>query len=187
MLGLVPARDPIDHPLLMGAAMAVVDAEGFDALTLSRVASRLGVGPSALYTHVDGLSGLHHAAGVEATRLLTVEVRDAAVGRAGDDALGAVAGAYRAYAKRHPGRFTATLRVVQVDPAMDAVNAELDAVFVLLSEARGLSGAAAGRVARNARRAIHGFVVVEHSTGPAAHTDADYRALVQSLCRMFVP
>jgi AcrR family transcriptional regulator len=168
----------------MVAAMAILDVDGFDGLTLSRVAARLGVGPSALYTHVDGLAGLHHAAGVEATRRLTIEVRDAAIGRAGDDAVRSMADAYRAYAHRHPGRMTATMRTVDVDAAMDEAHAELDAVFVLLSEARGLSGPGAGRAARNVRRAIHGFVVVEHSTGADDRADRDYRELVESLCSM---
>lgn len=180
-------RDPIDHPTLMAAAIAILDADGFDGLTLSRVAASLGVGPSALYTHVDGLAGLHHAAGVEATRRLTVEVRDAAIGRSGDDAVRSVADAYRAYARRHPGRMTASLRSVVVDDAMDAAHAELDAVFVLLGEARGLSGAGAGRAARNVRRAIHGFVVVEHATGPDAGADRDYHDLVESLCAILAP
>jgi AcrR family transcriptional regulator len=180
-------RDPIDHPALMAAAMTILDADGFEGLTLSRVAAHLGVGPSALYTHVAGLAGLHHAAGIEATRRLTVEVRDAAIGRGGDDAVRSVADAYRAYARRHPGRLTATMRNVEVDDAMDAANAELDAVFVLLSEARGLSGAGAGRAARNVRRAIHGFVVVEHATGDDARADRDYRELVESLCSMMTP
>ena len=129
----------------MAAAMAIVDADGFDALTLSSVAARLGVGPSALYTHVDGLAGLHHAAGVEATRRLTVEVRDAAVGHA---------------------------------------NAELDAVFILISDASGVAGERSSRVARNVRRAIHGFVVVEHSTGADEHDDDDYLGLIDALCEM---
>jgi AcrR family transcriptional regulator len=168
----------------MQAAMAVVDTDGFEALTLSRVAAHLGVGPSALYTHVDGLAGLHHSAGVEATRLLTIEVRDAAIGRAGGDALRSAAAAYRAYAKRHPGRFTATLRVVATDDSIHAANAELDAVFVLLGNASGRSGATSERIARNVRRAIHGFVVVEHSSGADATADADYRGLIDALCEM---
>ena len=183
----MPRRDPIDHATLMAAAMAILDADGFDGLTLSRVATRLGVGPSALYTHVDGLAGLHHAAGIEATRRLTTEVRDAAIGRAGDDAVRSVAEAYRAYARRHPGRMTATMRSVVVDDAMDAAHAELDAVFVLLGRARGMSGAGAGRAARNVRRAIHGFVVVEHATGSAPGADRDYRELVESLCAILSP
>lgn len=183
----MPPREPIDHSLLVGAALTVVDTHGFDALTLSRVAALLGVGPSALYTHVDGLAGLHHAAGVEATRRLTVEIRDAAVGRSGDDALRAVADAYRDYARRHPGRLTAVMRAVAVDAALDAANAELDAVFALLGEARGLSGVGAGRAARNVRRAIHGFVVVEHATGTSVDADQDYRALIRALNRMLSP
>ena len=183
MVGIVPRRDPIDHATLMAVALDLVDDAGFEALTLSNVAAMLHVGPSALYTHVDGLAGLHHATAVESTRRLAAVVRDAAVGRAGDEAIRSVAREYRAYARRHPGRFTAVVRVAG-DEAMADAHAELDGVFVLLSEARGLSGVRAGRAARNARRAIHGFVAVEHATGAADHADRDFRDLIDTLCRM---
>jgi hypothetical protein len=79
------------------------------------------------------------------------------------------------------------MRAVAVDEAMDEANAELDAVFLLLSEARGMSGAGAGRAARNVRRAIHGFVLVEHTTGADTRADRDYRALIGSLSEMLSP
>lgn len=183
----MPARRPIDHPRLMAAALAIVDADGYDALSLSSVAASLGVGPSALYTHVDGLDGLRRATAVESTRRLTVTVRDAAIGRAGDDALWAAAVAYRGYARRHPGRFTATLRIVDGGDDIEDARNELDAVFELLSRARGLDEPVAGRTARNTRRAIHGFVVVEHSSPDAPEDDEsaddDFEALVEVLCR----
>ncbi|MFI6297380.1 TetR/AcrR family transcriptional regulator [Nonomuraea sp. NPDC050790] len=49
--GLTPRR-------VTGAAIAVADAEGLDALTIRRVAGDLGVSPMALYPHVAGRAEL---------------------------------------------------------------------------------------------------------------------------------
>ena len=178
------ARTPIDHDRVARAAIGVIDESGFEALSLSTVAEELGVGPSALYTHVDGLAGLHHVAAVESTRRLVSEVRDAAIGTGGDAAIHAVATAYRGFATGHPGRFTATLRVAAPTGPLVEADAELDTVFLLLGRARGLQGEAADQAARNVRRAIHGFVVLEHTTGHRRSADGDFAALIDALCAM---
>ena len=43
---------------IVDAALAVVDAEGFDALTMRRVAQELGTGGASLYAHVEGKDAL---------------------------------------------------------------------------------------------------------------------------------
>jgi len=43
---------------VLAAAAAIVDEEGADALTVSRIADRLGVRSQSLYFHVDGVAGL---------------------------------------------------------------------------------------------------------------------------------
>jgi TetR/AcrR family tetracycline transcriptional repressor len=51
-----PARDrtPLSRDAIVDAAMAILDAEGLDALTMRRVATALGTGPASLYAHVTG-------------------------------------------------------------------------------------------------------------------------------------
>src|SRR4051794_32123962 len=51
-----PARDrtPLSRDAIVDAAMAILDAEGLDALTMRRVATALGTGPASLYAHVAG-------------------------------------------------------------------------------------------------------------------------------------
>ena len=129
-------RPRLSRSGVTSTAIGVVDEGGFAALSLSIVADALGVRPSALYTHVDGLEGLRQAVAVESVRLLSEIVRDAAVGNAGSDALGAAASAYRRYARDHPGRFTAALRAA-VDEDFTAADDELQAVFVLIHRAAG--------------------------------------------------
>ncbi|MFD4635851.1 TetR/AcrR family transcriptional regulator [Lentzea sp. NPDC058436] len=48
-----PARkEPITVGRIVTTALALVEAEGFDALTMRRVAAALGTGPASLYAHV---------------------------------------------------------------------------------------------------------------------------------------
>ncbi len=68
-------------------ALELVDDAGLDALSLSAVAKTLGVGPSALYTHCEGLDGLRGLVAVAATDNLAATLRNAAIGQAGDEAL----------------------------------------------------------------------------------------------------
>ena len=162
-------------------ALDVIDDAGFDALSLSIVAEALGVRPSALYTHVDGLEGLRQAVAVESVRLLSEIVRDAAVGSAGSDALGAAAKAYRRYASEHPGRFTAALRA-ELDDDYTAADDELQGVFFLIHRAAGQADSDAALSARSARSAIHGFLAIEHSRGAGEHHDDEFAHLVAGLC-----
>ena len=47
-----PRREPITAGRIVAAALQVVEAEGFDALTMRRVAAALQASPGALYAHV---------------------------------------------------------------------------------------------------------------------------------------
>src|SRR2546421_529506 len=102
-VGLTPER------LVVGAA-SVADELGFDRLTLAAVAKQFGVTVPSLYKHVNGLDALKHDIAVLAVRELTAAMSRAAVGRAGGDALHAIANATREYAKAHPGRYAASAR-----------------------------------------------------------------------------
>ena len=47
-----PRREPLSASRIVAAALELVAAEGFDALTMRRVAARLEATPGALYAHV---------------------------------------------------------------------------------------------------------------------------------------
>ncbi|WP_442874765.1 TetR/AcrR family transcriptional regulator [Amycolatopsis sp. NBC_00345] len=48
----VRRKTPITADRITGAALQVIAAEGYDALTIRRVAAVLGTGPSSLYAHI---------------------------------------------------------------------------------------------------------------------------------------
>jgi AcrR family transcriptional regulator len=169
-------------------AARLADEVGLERLTLAMVAKRFGVALPSLYKHVAGLDALLQ--GVSA--LATAELADAAVvaaaGRARLDALRAVADAYRAYAKAHPGRYPATQRVPDpADPAHVAAGEKVvGAVYAILS-GYGLAGDALVDATRALRSAMHGFVTIENGGGFGLPRDVDrsYRSMVVALDAAF--
>lgn len=93
----------LSHQRVVAEAAAVADEFGLEQLTLAAVADRFGVTVPSLYKHINGLEALKRDLAVVAVRELTVAMSTAAVGRAGRDALHAIANAIRDYAHSHPG------------------------------------------------------------------------------------
>ncbi len=174
--------------MVVEEAARLADEVGLERLTLAMVAKRFGVALPSLYKHVAGLDALLQ--GVSA--LATAELADAAVvaaaGRARLDALRAVADAYRAYAKAHPGRYPATQRVPDpADPAHVAAGEKVvGAVYAILS-GYGLAGDALVDATRALRSAMHGFVTIENGGGFGLPRDVDrsYRSMVVALDAAF--
>lgn len=152
------------------AAAELADAEGLDAVTLSTIATKLGVKPPSLYSHVGGLPDLR----ARLAELAAIELADAltpaVAGRAAGDALRAAGRAYRAWALEHPGRHAA----LQFVPIGDHP-AVIRAVELLVSVMRGyaLEGDAAIHAVRGMRAAIYGFVTLELGGGFGIPLDTD--------------
>ncbi len=164
----------------------MADTLGFDNLTISALAQRLGVKQPSIYKHVDGTSGLHREMSIKAKLELADVMRRSAVGKSGDAALVAIAEAYRTWASAHPGRYAATVRAALPDDAADQ-EAGLEAVTVVTSVLAGfgITGDDAIDVTRAFRAAIHGFVSLEAAGGFGLSADVErsFRGLVRGLVR----
>ena len=177
-------RTGLDTESVVTAAAALADAEGLEAVTLARLAKALDVRSPSLYVHVGGLPDLRRRLAARAGRELAALLGAAAAGRAGADALAAVATAYRRYAREHPGTYAAAQRTSNLtDPdASEAATAVLDTVFAVL---RGyeLDDDAAVHAARVVRSALHGFVSLETGDGFGMPQDLDesFQALIAVL------
>jgi AcrR family transcriptional regulator len=179
----VTPRAGLDTAAVVDAAAQLADAEGLEAVTLARVARELGVRAPSLYVHVGGLEDLHARLAARGARALGAALGFAAAGRAGGDALRAIADAYRSYATQHPGTYAALQRAR--DLGNDDTGADAVAVLLAVLRGYGLEGAAAIHAARAIRSGLHGFVVLERDEGfgiPLA-LDESYRQLVSILDR----
>lgn len=100
---------------LTEAAADMADEIGFDNVTVLAVARSFGVKDASLYSHIKNLRDLRKRVATASLSELADRVSDAIAGRAGKDALVAFAGAYRDYAREHPGRYASTMIEFDVD------------------------------------------------------------------------
>lgn len=167
------AKQRIDREQVITRAVELVDADGIQDLLLSRVADELGVQSSALYNHVNGLDGLKSAITSRSADNLAGSLRDAAVGRSGDQAVRAVAAAYRAFAIQHPGQYASTIIPPRdVDTSADSPSLILD-VLARILETYGFEDDKAVHLARIIRSAVHGFVALEANNAFTSPQDLD--------------
>jgi len=161
-------RAGLSAEAVVDAAAELADAEGMEAVTLAALAARLGVRPPSLYAHVGGLEDLRGRLAGRGLELLAADLQDAATGRAGREALVAVAGAYRSFAHAHPGLYAALQRAPGDSPVeADTVAAAERVLTVVLAvlQGYGLAGEAGLHAARVLRAALHGFVTLEAQGG----------------------
>ncbi|MGW0778081.1 TetR/AcrR family transcriptional regulator [Streptomyces sp. NPDC002835] len=92
---------------LARAGAELADEVGFDQVTVSAVARRFDVKVASLYSHVKNSQDLRTRIALLALEELADRAAAALAGRAGKDALTALADVYRDYAHEHPGRYAA--------------------------------------------------------------------------------
>jgi AcrR family transcriptional regulator len=177
-------RAGLDLPTLVAAAVELADQRGYAALTLRALAEKFGVAPPSLYNHVKSLEALQRELQLEGIRRLTERLARAAAGRAGADAMRALAQAWRDFSREHPGLYAATVRAPDAKDkeALAAAAKTLEIVNAVLSGFE-LSDTAAIHAARAIRSAMHGFVALEAAGGfgMPVERDESFRRLVEIL------
>lgn len=171
-------RRGLDRDDVVAAAIAIVDEEGLDALSLRAVAEALDVQAPSLYSHVDGLTGLLDELSIAATAEFGEVLRDSVIGVGGDAAVTAFATAYRCWATDHPGRYQLTLRPVDSPEKRSVGRGAIETMDRVLA-GYGLTGSDATAAGRSLRAALHGFATLEaaDALGRGDH-DASFRYLV---------
>lgn len=92
---------------LVRAGAELADEVGFDQVTVSALARHFDVKVASLYSHVRNSDDLRTRIALLALEELADRGDLALAGRAGKDALTALADVYRDYAREHPGRYAA--------------------------------------------------------------------------------
>jgi AcrR family transcriptional regulator len=179
-------RAGLDQAAVVEAAAALADRVGLEEVTLARLAAQLGVRAPTLYHYVDGLAGLRREVALLGDRALAEQMGRAVMGRAGEDAVAALAGAYRAFIKAHPGVYAATVRAAAPDDTtLQAAQTEVLAVVLRALGAYHLSEADALHTVRILRSLVHGFASLEVAGGFGLPLEVDesFHRLVEMLLR----
>jgi AcrR family transcriptional regulator len=181
-------RVGIDREAVVRAAAKIADDEGWDALTLARVATKLRVRSPSLYNHVGGLEALRRELKLLVMRELNIALTRATVGKSRDDAVRALAAAYRAFVKRHPGTYAATMVAApKNDPAVEAAAGHIVETLLSVLSGYGLDRREGIHAIRAMRSAVHGFAALEIAGGFGIPLDVDksFDWLVSSLLKGF--
>ncbi len=180
------ARPQLDAETVVATAGSIADAEGLDAVTLTRVARELGISQPALYRHVDGYDDLLRRLSLEGRQLLVERLREAAVGVSSDDAVRAMGGAWRQAVRDRPGLIEATDRYpcagdAELEEAVEAIVETLGLALIGYD----LSPIDQVHAARALRSAFHGFAHLEAGDGhPSPHDlDDTFEHIVDIVCR----
>ncbi len=167
-------RVGIDRDAVVHAAAKIADDEGWDALTLARVATKLRVRSPSLYNHVGGLEALRRELKLLVMRELNTALTRATIGKSRDDAVRALAAAYRAFVKRHPGTYAATMVAApKNDPAVEAAAGHLVETCLSVLSGYGLDRRDGIHAIRAMRSAVHGFAALEIAGGFGIPLDVD--------------
>ncbi|HVN55192.1 MAG TPA: WHG domain-containing protein [Anaerolineaceae bacterium] len=185
----MPRRAGLTTAIVVQAAVDLLNREGPEALTLNRLAERLGVQPPSLYNHIGGFSDLKR----ELARLNAANLGEcftqAAVGKSGPKAIEAVAQAYRGYILENYGLYMASLRASRNmppgDPQLEATEGRVVQVVLTILESFGLEGEDAVHAVRGLRSLVHGFATLEAAGGFGLPLDCDesFRRLVRIFIR----
>ena len=160
----------VDRLVRAGAELA--DEVGFEQVTVSALARRFDVKVASLYSHLRNSHDLKTRIALLALEELADRAAHALAGRAGRDALAALAGVYRDYAREHPGRYAAAR--LRLDPETAAASAGVRQAQMMRAVLRGYDLAEPDQThaVRLLGSVIHGYVSLELAGG-FAHSTPD--------------
>ena len=153
----------LSREVIVNAALTFLDREGWDALTINALANQLGTKGPSLYNHVDSLDDRRRTVRMHVIDDILQMLTTVGAGRTRDDAVIAMAAAYRSYAHHHPGRYSAFTRMPLGgdDPEFTAASHSAAEPVIAVLASYGLDGEDAFYAALEFWAALHGFVLLE--------------------------
>ena len=166
------ARANLSASVVVAAGADLADEDGFEQVTLSAVARRLGVQTASLYHHVrdraELLAGIHELALAE----LADRIGDAVAGRAGRDALIGLAEAQRAFARASPGRWAALQQPAAPSTVASPGARRVAELTMAVLRGYDVPEAELVHVTRFLGATVNGFLALERSGGFGHRTPA---------------
>jgi AcrR family transcriptional regulator len=177
-------RRRLNRELVVAQAVKMADEVGdATAVSLAALAQMLEIRPPSLYNHVASLEDLQAGMAAFGLRQLITDLRQASLGQVGQEAVVAIANAYRQFVHTHPGIYPLTIRAPEPDePERAALSQELVQMLLLIMASTGLQGDDAIHAIRGLRAILHGFTSLEASGGykMALDLEESFRHLVNT-------
>ena len=156
------AKRGLDSQTILNAAAELAEEKGLENVSFLQVAEKLGVKSPSLYNHLNGMQEISSGIAKLAISRLEDAIRNAAVGRSKEDALTAIAMAYRGFAKENPELYKAILRFPDChDESTQEAGHAVVRILYQVMEPYNLGKEDTLHFTRGFRSALHGFVSLE--------------------------
>lgn len=179
------AKKGLTKESITDAALALIEEKGLKAFSLRALASSMAIQVSSLYNHISGQDELLAAVGGRAVHMMTELEESAIEGKHTDDALFALADAYRRFASCHPElyRIIMGVHILKLTVLETELKKIVSPILTVLS-GYGISYERQMHYQRILRSVMHGFYAHE-STGGFSYTeierDVSYRLGIQCI------
>lgn len=155
------------------AAIQLIEEKGIDRFSMAKLAQRLNIKTASLYNHIDSLNQLLECVGEDAVSRIVGQETLAIAGKECDDALFALAEAYRTFVREHYELY----RVIMAFPKLENPTLEQEAGKIISPILEVLSGYGLTEEQRQhwqrvLRAVMGGFAFHEQSCG-FSHLPAD--------------
>ncbi|WP_329395770.1 TetR/AcrR family transcriptional regulator [Streptomyces melanogenes] len=150
---------------LTRAGAELADEVGFEQVTVSALARQFDVKVASLYSHVKNSQDLKTRIALLALEELADRGAAALAGRAGKDALAALANVYRDYAREHPGRYAAAQLRLTPEAAAASVGGRHAQMTRAILRGYDLSEPDQTHAVRLLGSVFHGYITLELGGG----------------------
>jgi len=180
------AKKGISKEIIVAKAIEIIERNKSPAISMRELAEELEIKTPSLYNHVKSMGGLFIEVSRYAAEALKQAQLDAVRGKQRDDALFALATAYRGFAKAHMGLYKVTVLLSSLPADILAQTSEAIAapIFLVLSQ-YGLGEEQTIHWQRILRSIIHGFLSQEEA-GFFQHYPVSVEISYQTAIRCFL-
>jgi len=179
------ARKGLTKESITDAAFGLIEDKGLGAFSLRTLAASLDVQVSSLYNHISGQNDLLTEVGIRAVDLLTELEENAIAEKTGDEALFALADAYRLFAKTHPELYRIIMGVHILHlPVLETEIKKIVAPILTVLSGYGLPEQRQMHYQRILRSMMHGFFAHEYTGGftyAQIDRETSYRLAIQCI------
>lgn len=104
-------RQGLTKEIIAREAALLVEENGYEKLTLHKLAAKLDIKPASLYTHIKGIDELYISLSQLALSQLSTKIQEAVKGKKQGEALQTIAVSYYNYAKQNPEMYRIIMKV----------------------------------------------------------------------------
>ena len=178
-------RRNITPSIIIETAVDIADTQGLDQVNLTAIACRLDIKKQSLYNHIENLSQVKCDMVLYACAQLRTVLAEAAIGLSREQAILAIAQAYRKFSQEHPGQYQVIIsdaRKYKTDEKVkEAIRSSMQILRQVLCQ-YDLHDDDLTHAVRGLRSVLHGFASLEASGWFQCHIDKSesYLRLVQA-------